>query len=394
MSQSVNESASLKKFEMDGLDAVSLSRACCTKYFITAYADPAEAYLMFKRLGDFAKSHDAKIFEQYVFGGCKFYEEGTNAIKKSCGPINWPVTWIEGDECSGEDLTATQAYAITGDCYKPLVYNGKAVGAIYEDDDALYCRIGDLKPDNIEATKKIQAREVFDKMEDILKTVGMDFTNVVRTWMYLNDLLTWYDDFNEVRNTFFQEKGIFGGVVPASTGIGVCNPAGAALVTDLLAVKPKTDRVKIEAIPSPLQCPALDYKSSFSRAVEVALPDHRTLYISGTASIEPGGKSVHIDDIEKQIALTMEVTHAILKSRKMDFSNTVRGIAYFKDITNAPVFKKYCKDKGLPRMPFALSHSDVCRDDLLFEIELDAIKIATHHTTQPILEEDQHLKKQ
>jgi hypothetical protein len=94
---------------------------------------------MFKRLGDFAKSNDAKIFEQYVFGGCKFYGEGTNAIKNSCGPINWPVTWIEGDGCSGEDLTATQSYAITGDCYKPLVYNGKAVGAIYEDDDALYC---------------------------------------------------------------------------------------------------------------------------------------------------------------------------------------------------------------------------------------------------------------
>ena len=45
-----------------------------------------------------------------------------------------------------------------------------------------------------------------------------------------------------------------------------------------------------------------------------------------------------------------------------------------KDIGDAPLFKKYCKDNGLPRVPFALSHSDVCRDDLLFEIELDAIK--------------------
>ena len=43
-------------------------------------------------------------------------------------------------------------------------------------------------------------------MEDILKTVGMDFANVVRTWMYLRDLLTWYDDVNKVRNTFFEEK--------------------------------------------------------------------------------------------------------------------------------------------------------------------------------------------
>lgn len=378
MGQSVNKSASLKRFELEDMDVVALTRPCCTKYFVTAYVDdPGDPYLMFKRLGDFAKDHNANIFEQYVFGGCKFYDEGTDAIVRSCGPIKWPVTWIEGDGCSGEDLTATQAYAITGSCYKPLIYKGKVVGALFEDDDARYCRIGDLKPENIDASNKVQTRQVLDTMVDILATVDMDFTNVVRTWMYLNKLLTWYDDFNEVRNNFFEEHGIFGRVVPASTGIGVANPAGAALVTDLLAIKPKTDRIKIEAIPSPLQCPALDYKSSFSRAVEIALPDHRTLYISGTASIEPGGETVYVDDIEKQIALTMEVTDAILKSRKMDWSDTVRAIAYFKDITHAHLFKKYCKDKGLPRMPFALSHSDVCRDDLLFEIELDAIKTDT-----------------
>lgn len=378
MGQSVNESASIKRFEMEGMDVVALARSCCTKYYVTAYVDdPGDPYVIFKRLGDFARDHDAKFFEQYVFGGCKFYDEGTDAITRSCGPVKWPVTWIEGDGCSGEDLTATQAYAISGSCYEPLIYKGKIVGALFEDDDARYCRIGDLKPENIDASNKVQTRQVFDTMVDILATVGMDFTNVVRTWMYLNNLLTWYDDFNEVRNNFFEEYGIFGRVVPASTGIGVGNPAGAALVTDLLAVKPKTDRVKIEAIASPLQCPALDYKSSFSRAVEVALPDYRTLYISGTASIEPGGETVHIDDVEKQIALTMEVADAILKSRKMDWSDTVRAIAYFKDITDAHLFKKYCKDNGLPHMPFALSHSDVCRDDLLFEIELDAIKTDT-----------------
>lgn len=378
MPQNVDESASLKRIELEGMDAVALMRACCTKYFVTAYVeDPTDPNIMFKRLGDFAKAKEAKIFEQYVFGGCKFHDEGMDAIARSCGPVKWPVTWIEGDGCSGEDITATQAYMVTGACYEPLIYKGKVIGAVFEDDDARYCRIADLKPENIDASNKAQTRQVFDSMVDILATVGMDFTNVVRTWMYLNKLLTWYDDFNEVRNDFFREKDIFGKVVPASTGIGVRNPVGAALVTDLLAVKPKTDRVKIEAIPSPLQCAALDYKSSFSRAVEVALPDHRTLYISGTASIEPSGDTVHIDDVEKQIALTMEVTDAILKSRKMDWSDTVRGIAYFKDITNAHLFTEYCKDNGLPRMPFALSHSDVCRDDLLFEIELDAIKTDT-----------------
>ena len=147
-------------------------------------------------------------------------------------------------------------------------------------------------------------------------------------------------------------------------------------MTDLYAVQPKTDRVKIEAVESPLQCSAEDYKSSFSRAVEVALGDHRTVYISGTASIAPGGETLHLNDSEKQIALTMEVAEAILESRDMSFSDAVRGIAYFKDIADVPLLAKYCKERNFPQIPFAISHSEVCRDDLLFEIELDAVKVS------------------
>lgn len=376
MSQSSKAKASVEKIQLEGMDVAVLKRSCCTKYFVTAHVDSSrDPYRMFKRLGEFVKARGAHIFAQYVFGGCKFYDHGIAEIAAACGDVQWPVTWIEGDGCSGEDLTGTQAYAIEGTCYKPLVYKGDAVGALYEDDDAQYCLIGDIMPDDVTASNEAQTLAALEKLEDILVSVGMDFKNVVRTWMYLNDLLSWYDKFNEVRNKFFTQRGIFDAMVPASTGIGVCNPAGAALVTDLFAIKPKTDRVKIEALASPLQCPAIDYKSSFSRAVEVTLPDHRTIYISGTASIEPSGKTIHIDDTEKQIKLTMEVAEAILKSRNMEFADTVRGIAYFKDIKDAPLFTKYCREKGLPKMPFAISHSDICRHDLLFEIELDAVKI-------------------
>lgn len=373
MQQSSKESASVKIVSTDCMDTATLSRACCSKHFITSHACRSQ-YGMFDCLGQYLKENNAAIYQQYVFGGTKHYDAGMKAIEKACGEIKWPITWIQGDGCSGEDLTATQAYAMTGSCCKPLVYEGKVVGAVYEDEDAEYCIIGDLLPDDTTLSREAQTRNVFEKMDRILKTVGMDFLNIVRTWMYLEKLLEWYDEFNTVRTTYFKEVGTFDNLVPASTGIGVANPAGAALVTDLFAVKPKTDRVKIFEVESPLQCSATDYRSSFSRAVEVALPDHRTIYVSGTASIEPGGKTVHIDDVKKQIDLTMEVAGAILKNRDMDWQDTVRGIAYFKDIKNAHLFTEYCQKHNLPKMPFALSHSDVCRHDLLFEIELDAIK--------------------
>jgi enamine deaminase RidA (YjgF/YER057c/UK114 family) len=371
--QQSKESALVKIESTDGMDVASLSRACCSKHFITAHAG-SDQYDMFARLGECVRANKSGIVQQFVFGGTQHRDMGMKAIEKACGEITWPITWIQGDGCSGEDLTATQAYAISENCYRPLVFEGKVVGTVYEDADAEYCLIGDLFSDDLTASREVQTRNVLEKMDRILKSVGMDFLNVVRTWMYLEKLLEWYDEFNVVRTQFFEELGVFDSLVPASTGIGVANPAGAALVTDLFAVKAKTDKVKIFEVESPLQCSATDYRSSFSRAVEVALPDHRSIYVSGTASIEPGGKTVHLDDYKKQIDLTMEVSEAILKGRDMGWGDVVRGIAYFKDISNAPLFAKYCQDHGLPMMPFALSHADVCRDDLLFEVEFDAVK--------------------
>ncbi|MCF7956453.1 MAG: hypothetical protein K9M75_11675 [Phycisphaerae bacterium] len=60
----------------------------------------------------------------------------------------------------------------------------------------------------------------------------------------------------------------------------------------------------------------------------------------------------------------------------MSYADTVRDILYFKDITGAPLLAKYCKENNLPELPFAFSHTDVCRDYLLFEIELDAVTVS------------------
>ncbi|HUW30685.1 MAG TPA: hypothetical protein VM223_03670, partial [Planctomycetota bacterium] len=165
--------------------------------------------------------------------------------------------------------------------------------------------------------------------------------------------------------------------VPPSTGVGVDNPAGAALIADVLAIQPRTDRVCIEAVPSPLQCPALDYKSSFGRAAEVVFPSHRVLYVSGTASIDSAGKSAYVGDIHKQIQLTMDVVHAILQSRKMEWGDSARAVAYFKDIDDTGVFGDFCRNNGLAELPVVPAHADICRDDLLFEFEVDAVKLGT-----------------
>jgi hypothetical protein len=40
-----------------------------------------------------------------------------------------------------------------------------------------------------------------------------------------------------------------------------------------------------------------------------------------------------------------------------------------------PLYRRVASELGIPRFPLAVSHADVCRNDLVFEIEVDAVQI-------------------
>lgn len=318
-----------------------------------------------------AEERSATILSQFVFAGQQYYPD----FVAETGDAGLPVVWLQGDACKDGGMYSMQAVAISGINPQPVRLDGRDIGFTYEDKHARYCRLRGILPANLKASRTVQTHSALQIMEAALEENGFYFTDTVRTWIYLDKLLDWYGDFNRVRTDFFEEKDIFSHMVPASTGIGAANPFGAAIVMDVLAVQPKTEQLKITAVDSPLQNPALDYKSSFSRAVELQFPTHRSLLISGTASIDPDGKTVYLDDPEKQIRLTMEVIKAILESRQMSWNDLFRGIAYFKDMDYLPIYRRIAAELEIPRFPLAVSHADVCRDDLLFEIEVDAVKI-------------------
>jgi hypothetical protein len=66
---------------------------------------------------------------------------------------------------------------------------------------------------------------------------------------------------------------------------------------------------------------------------------------------------------------------AIVRSRRMTWADVSRAIAYFKDIKDTALFDEYCKQNRLSALPIATAHGDICRDDLLFEIEVDAVVV-------------------
>ena len=52
---------------------------------------------------------------------------------------------------------------------------------------------------------------MIERAERILREQGAFFGNVVRTWFYLSDILSWYGEFNKVRNQKYGEFGIMPG---------------------------------------------------------------------------------------------------------------------------------------------------------------------------------------
>lgn len=326
--------------------------------------------IMNRMLRGAARELKASILNRFVFAGASHYEN----YRKDMTAEDGRIAWLQGDASRDESIASMQAFAVSGTHSLPVKANGRELGFIYEDESARYCRLSGVHPENLNATKPEQARAVFEIMSTALKKNGFLFADTVRTWFSLGRLREWYQEFNSVRTAFFEENGVFEKMVPASTGIGAANQYGAALMCDLLAVQPKTSRVKIQSVPSPMQGPARNYKSSFSRAVEMAFPTHRVLLVSGTASIDKEGKSAQAGDPAGQIELTMKVAGTLLRSHGMDWNDLFRGIAYFKNMDDRRLFDLYRREHDIPGFSLAIAHRDICRSELLFEIEVDAIK--------------------
>ena len=318
----------------------------------------------------------ARIIGLMLFGSLDAGAGIEAALRAALGETEWPMLWIEGAGCHCAPLAGAQAFALAGGEIERVIVGGRAVASRYRLGRAELCWVGESLPNDPGASPGAQTTQAFRALEKTLLASGFGLRDLVRTWCYNHDLLAWYPEFNHARTGLYREIDFRLGATPASTGVSAANRAGAALVLAGLAVRPLSGGPVARPLASPLQCPAPDYGSSFSRAVELDLGATRRVIISGTASIEPGGATAWRGEAWNQIDLSLRVVEAILRSRGMGWSDATRGIAYFKSRELAPAFDLWCERQGWRNPPVVRLHCDICRDDLLFELELDA-EVAT-----------------
>ena len=119
--------------------------------------------------------------------------------------------------------------------------------------------------------------------------------------------------------------------------------------------------------------------SSFSRGMRIDLNGLTILLISGTASIDEEGKSVHIGDFRAQMKRTLENITGLLESEGCTWHDFVRTSCYLRDIDrDYEAFNEertaFFKAQGLDPLPASTGiQAKLCRPELLVEIEAIAM---------------------
>jgi 2-iminobutanoate/2-iminopropanoate deaminase len=126
---------------------------------------------------------------------------------------------------------------------------------------------------------------------------------------------------------------------------------------------------------------AFDYAkpSSFSRGLRLDIKGVTILLISGTASIDENGKTVHEGDFRAQTLRTYQNISGLLASEGATWKDVVRTTCYLRDIERDyaafnEIRTQFFKDQGLDPLPASTGiQAILCRPDLLVEMEAMAI---------------------
>lgn len=124
---------------------------------------------------------------------------------------------------------------------------------------------------------------------------------------------------------------------------------------------------------------AYDYGSAFSRGMRIDLNGLTILLISGTASIDDQGCTVHVGDLRAQIRRTYHNITQLLASEGATWHDIVRTTCYLRDIErDYEAFNEertvFYKQQGLDPLPASTGiQAILCRPDLLVEIEAIAM---------------------
>ncbi len=267
-----------------------------------------------------------------------------------------------------------------------IVSSGENAAALFSNSNTEIL-VGNVQADKNHSCKK-NSEKAFESLMDIFHSTRFPIKSIVRQWNYLEDILGFdgeeqrYQEFNNVRSGVYRNEFEAAGY-PAATGIGM-NRGG--VIIEFVAVK--SDEVISHSVDNPDQIAAHVYSEKvlvgeecvlkttpkFERARYFGLNDKKMIFISGTASII-GEKTVGIDDPVEQTEVTIQNINRLYSDEILEGLSKDKLRARYG---HARVYVKYRKDFAAIKKTFQARYgklpvvyiiADICRDNLLVEIE-------------------------
>ena len=303
-------------------------------------------------------------------------------------PADGPFTYIQGQPPWGTGFAGVIIQAVS--CRLPqeevwtVMDQGRAVGRGWRQGETTFLLLQNLQ--GLAATRHEpndrphQVRRMIQHAARLLERQGASYRDVVRTWFYLEDILAWYPEFNRTRSALYQELGLMSkisgvsGRLPASTGIGGAVSPESVGALDLLAViGPSESRLSVRYLSSPAQAEALTYGSAFSRGTLIYHSDFNLIQVSGTAAIDENGDSLYPGDVGGQIDCTFDKIAALIGQEGATLEDIVAASVFVKHGKDAVVYEERAAARGLKNLPAVVMVADICREELLFEIDAEVI---------------------
>ena len=220
-----------------------------------------------------------------------------------------------------------------------------------------------------------QTEQLFAAYEAQLGRVGAGLRdNVVRTWLFVQNVDNNYAGMVEARRELFEARGLSREThYIASTGIeGRHANRWCNVLMDAYAVA-GIDEAQIRYLTAGDHLgPTIDYGVTFERGTGIDYRDRRHVLISGTASIDPSGNTLHRGDIIAQTERAVKNAASLLRNAGAALSDLAHLIVYLRDPADCKLVT--CEIKThFPTTPTVFLRAPVCRPEWLVEIECMAI---------------------
>lgn len=205
--------------------------------------------------------------------------------------------------------------------------------------------------------------------------------DLMRTWIYIRDIDNNYQGVVDARMEFFHDIGLNRQThTVTSTGI----EGRSERVADLVMVDALTitglDSEQVTYLNAPeFMCSTFDYDVSFERGVRIVYGDRAHFYISGTASIDHKGRTLHEGDVIKQSIRTLENIQALLSAYGADLQDLKLLTVYLRDPADYAMVSACLYQELPPLLPRVIVLGSVCRPAWLIEMEGIAVTGAGDH---------------